>query len=82
MVIFCLFRVGLTDSQLAPQARWDTYHEVIMSLTEDCMVFPVILLNIIDACSHYYGSQNAVSDLRVNIYEPFLLTLTPFSPTT
>lgn len=35
------------------------------------MVFPVILLNIIDACSHYYGSQNAVSDLRVNIYEPF-----------
>jgi hypothetical protein len=45
---------GLTDDQLAPQARWDTYCGVIMDIIEGCVVFPVFLLNIINACTQYY----------------------------
>ena len=62
MVIFRILRVGLTDSQLTPRARWDSYRGAIVNVIEGCVVFPVLLLNIINACSQYYGSQNAVSE--------------------
>ena len=53
-----------------------------MDIIEGCVVFPVFLLNTINARSQYYGSQNAVSELRTDIHEPPPLTPTLFSPTT
>ena len=82
MGVFRVIRIGLTDSQLAPQTCWDTYRGAIMDIIESCVVFPVFLLNTISAHSQYYGSQNAVSELRTDINESPPLTPTLFSPTT
>jgi hypothetical protein len=82
MAILRIFRVRLTDNQLALQARWETHCGTIMDIIEGCVVFPVSLLNIINACTQYYDSQNAVSNIRTDIHEPPPFTLALFSSTT
>lgn len=59
--IFRVCQVERTSSQSASQECWEPNRGVIVGAVAGCVVYPVVLLNILGTGTQHYDGQNAVS---------------------
>lgn len=72
-----LFRGARTGNELDPQPREGEIHELMMEVIEASVLYPAIILNVLEAHSESDAEQKIVSGSFVNIR---VAPLTPTEP--